>query len=74
MSPVLRFLVFNLLVGLAGGGLAWLIVFAGIPLLNVRSSRLSLCFLSLPVLKSMQVQPPMSLCPYRCWPTRITPP
>lgn len=53
MTLLVRFLVFNLLVSLAGGLLAWLIVIGVMRLLSIRSSMLSLCFLALPFFKSL---------------------
>jgi Zn-dependent protease with chaperone function len=50
-----RFLAFNLLLSLAAGGLAWLIALGGMRLLDLRSSAQSLCFLGLPVLKSLLI-------------------
>jgi Zn-dependent protease with chaperone function len=53
MTAILRFVIYNLLVSLAGGILAWLIVIAVMRILRIRSSSLSLCFLALPLFKSM---------------------
>jgi Zn-dependent protease with chaperone function len=53
MSPLFRFLVYNLLVSLAGGLLAWLVVLAAVRGLGVRSSGLSFCFFSLAIFKSL---------------------
>ncbi len=55
MTLLGRFLVYNLLSSLAAGLLAWLIVFAAIRLLGIRSSAIGFCFLSLPVFKSVLV-------------------
>ncbi|MGE5221077.1 MAG: M56 family metallopeptidase [Omnitrophica WOR_2 bacterium] len=55
MSLPVRFLVYNLLPSLAAGLLAWSVVFVAIRLLRIRSSSLSICFFSLPLLKSILV-------------------
>jgi Zn-dependent protease with chaperone function len=52
MLFLVRFLVFNLLLGLVAGLLAWLVVLAVVRWLEIRSSTLSFCFFSLPVIKS----------------------
>lgn len=53
MILLARFLVYNLLISLAGGLLAWLVVVAVLRLLGIRSSALSFCFLGLPLFKSL---------------------
>ncbi len=55
MEIALRFLVFNLLLSLAAGWLAWLAVYAVVRLLHIRSSAQSFCFFSLPLLKSLLI-------------------
>jgi beta-lactamase regulating signal transducer with metallopeptidase domain len=53
VSLLAHFLVYNLLVSLVGGLLAWLVVLAVIHLLDIRSSALSFCFFSLALFKSL---------------------
>ncbi len=55
MSWLARFLVYNLLLSLGAGIFAWLVVLGALRLLKVRSSALSFCFLSLPVLKTLLI-------------------
>ena len=55
MSLVVRFLVYNLLLSLAAGLLAWLIVMATLRLMRIRSSLQSLTLLSLPLFKSFLI-------------------
>lgn len=55
MALLVRFLVYNLLLSLVAGILAWLIVFACVRLLGIWSSLLALCFFSLPLIKSILV-------------------
>lgn len=52
MTLLARFLVYNLLLSLAAGLLAWLIAIAVLRLMRIRSSVQSLVLLSLPLLKS----------------------
>ena len=52
MTPLVRFLIYNLLLSLAAGLAAWLIVMAALRLLRVQSSAQSLYLLSLPLFKS----------------------
>jgi Zn-dependent protease with chaperone function len=53
VNLLFRFLVFNLLASLAGGLLAWLVVWAAVRGMGVRSSASSFCFFSLAVFKSL---------------------
>jgi Zn-dependent protease with chaperone function len=55
MALLARFLVYNLLFSLAAGLLAWLIVWAAVRLLGIRSSSLSFCFFSLPLVKAILI-------------------
>ncbi len=55
MEIVLRFLVFNLLLSLVAGLLAWVVVYAVVRVLDIHSSTLSFCFFSLPLLKSLLI-------------------
>lgn len=55
MAVILRFLVYNLLLSLAAGLVAWLIVLGVVRLLGIRSSSLGFCFFSLPVFKSILI-------------------
>jgi Zn-dependent protease with chaperone function len=55
MTLLAQFLVYNVLTSLAAGLLAWLIVMAAVRLLDLRSSALSFCFLSLPLFKSFLI-------------------
>ncbi len=55
MDLVLRFLEYNLLLSLAAGLVAWLIVLGVVRFLGIRSSSLGFCFFSLPVVKSMLI-------------------
>jgi len=50
-----RFVLYNLLASLAAGLLAWLVALAVMRLLAVRSFTLRLCFMALPLLKSILV-------------------
>jgi Zn-dependent protease with chaperone function len=52
MILLARFLVYNLLLSLAGGVVVWLIVLGAVRLLDIRSSAFRICFLSLPIIKS----------------------
>lgn len=53
MTALIRFLVFNVLVSLVAGWLAWLLVSAIVRLLALRSAPMSFCFFALPVFKSL---------------------
>ncbi len=53
MNVVLRFLLYNLTISLAGGLLVWWVVRAAVRVLKVQSSVLSFCFYSLAVFKSL---------------------
>ncbi len=53
MTALVRFLVFNVLVSLVVGWLAWLVVSANVRLLALRSAPVSFCFLALPLFKSL---------------------
>jgi len=55
MTPLARFLVYNMLLSLAAGLVAWLIVMAALRLLRIQSSAQSLYLLSLPVFKSFLI-------------------
>ena len=55
MALLARFLTYNLSFCIVSGLLAWLITWAVVRLLEVRSSSLSFCFFSLPVIKSILV-------------------
>lgn len=61
MSPVARFLLYNLLPAMAAGIFAWALVHAGIQLLRIRHGKLRLCLYMAPLIKSTLVLTGMTL-------------
>ncbi len=55
MTLIARFLVYNLLLSLAAGLLAWLLVMAALRLMRIGSSVQGLTLLSLPLFKSFLI-------------------